>query len=182
MPGATPIFGIPYPCANEVVDAASFQDFADAVDAALTTLNTLSAYALARPTAKVFNSAPQVIVGGVLTVAIFDTEIWDNDGLANLGVNNNRFTVQTDGTYLLTGQTTFTGAGALVSGVVGLSLNGVTHYRIRDMDGTGFRITVDALGLFTCVAGDILRMTLESAGSNATCQSSQMSVRLINRS
>lgn len=181
MPGVTPVYGIPYPCTNDAVTVASFQDFADAVDAALTTLNTLADEALTRPTAKVFNSATQTIVGGVLTTAIFNSEIWDSDNLADLGVNNDRFTIQTPGTYLLTAQTTFTGAGALATGAIGLSLNGVTHYRIKDRDGTGFRVTVDALGLFTCVAGDILRATFESSGSNADCFFSQMSVRLINR-
>lgn len=56
MPGATPNFAIPYPCSGDTIDPGVFEDFADAVEAALTTV------AMAAEAARI---RPRILVTGV---------------------------------------------------------------------------------------------------------------------
>lgn len=72
MPGLTPTFSIPYPCAGENIDPQVFQDFADAVDNALVTVEGLRNFAAQRPSGAVDASGTTVPVG-VATPMTFDS-------------------------------------------------------------------------------------------------------------
>ena len=107
MPGVTPVFAIPYPCAGEIIDAGVFQDFADGVEAALSAVDTLSAAALARPNAAIKNTAGQSIAFGAATALTLPTTDFATGVTAAAG----GFTILTNGIYMLTleaGSTTST--------------------------------------------------------------------------
>lgn len=72
MPGLTPTFSIPYPCAGETIDPQVFQDFADAVDNALLTVQGLQNLADQRPSAASDASGSSVPVGAA-TPMTFDS-------------------------------------------------------------------------------------------------------------
>jgi len=182
MPESTPIYGITYPCATDVIDAAAFQTFANDVDSAIATVNAVSTDALNRPAARIINFGMQALVNGASTAAIYDTEVFDNDGMANLGVSNDRLTVQTAGTYLVMGNTRIDGA-PIQSASVGLFKNGTINYRAKEGDATGFlQILVGIAGVFDAVPGDFFQAFLIYRGGGAgNATFTELSARMVNR-
>ena len=53
MPGTTPNFSLPYPCAGETFDPAIFCEFSDALDAALVTVIANADFVANRPYARI---------------------------------------------------------------------------------------------------------------------------------
>lgn len=94
MPGMTSL-GLRYPFMSEVVDAQSWQDLADDIDAQLTALDVLRDEVLHPQTASVsrFLGSLVGLAANTNGLCTFDTENWDVGGLANLGVNNERLTL-----------------------------------------------------------------------------------------
>lgn len=102
MPGSTGL-GIPYPLETETVTSASVKDLADSVDALLAAAFTSASLNRSRPAALVQrDTGTQSFTSGVaLANVTYTTEAYDNDGMGNLGVNNERLTIQTAGVYAL---------------------------------------------------------------------------------
>lgn len=96
MPGVTPL-GLRYPYQNETVDAQSWQNLATDIDTELTVVQGLRTKAFQVPTASVGNSGSDVLpvttASGATTFMLYNVVNWDNAGLTNLGVNNDRITV-----------------------------------------------------------------------------------------
>lgn len=103
MPGTTPSHSIPYPLMTEVVDSASVKNLADSVDALLNTAITTATSYTKRPAALVKRDSgtQSFATGAGLANLTFTTEHYDNNGMGNLGTNNERITIQTAGVYLL---------------------------------------------------------------------------------
>lgn len=184
MPESTPIYGIPYPCLTDVVDAAAFQDFADAVDAALAAVNVVATEALNRPAATVLQlGAPLALAVGVTTTATYNTEVMDNDGMGNLGVANDRLTVQTAGTYLVTFNATIsTNGGVLTAGSVALGRSGSILYRKKDGNPLNSSVSLNIAGVFDAAVGQTFSGHLVYAGTVAgEATLAQLSARLVNR-
>lgn len=112
MPGSTSL-GIPFPLQGETVDAASWQDMADAVDALLSQLDTLRDLATSKPSASISGGTVVTATGVNGTVTGFTDVDWDTGGYADLVTNPDRVTVPA-GVYWaicegsLTGYTTTT--------------------------------------------------------------------------
>jgi len=161
MPDATPNFGIRYPCAGETIDAAVFETFATDVEAAIALVDAEMTRALHRPAVRLQRGlASQSITVATTTDATYDTESFDNDSMGNLGVNNDRATIQTAGVYLakfwvsqMSAFTTITSTSVLIS------QNGLTRWQKKGPQGA----TVTAipwlaiLGVLECAVGDIIR-------------------------
>lgn len=73
MPGLTPNFFIPYPCAGETITPAVFQNFANGVESALSTVDALNAQAVDRPRASMYNGTGLSIATTVLTTMTYPT-------------------------------------------------------------------------------------------------------------
>lgn len=104
MPGASPGLALPFPFENETVDALSVKNFADAVDAALNSSITAGTLTTKRPAAliKRTTGTQSFASGAALANLTYTTEMFDNDGMGNVGVNNERLTVVTAGVYMIT--------------------------------------------------------------------------------
>lgn len=182
MPESTPIYGIPYPCPGETIDPDVFADFADAVDAAMTSVAAISVEAGTRPNAKVHRVGADVLVAGVALQATFDLEAYDNDGMANVPAVD-ALTIQTAGTYLVIGASIIsTSGGTFTAAEVSLRQNGTTRYIRRDNSGDLSDASMYVSGLIDCVPGDVLTLFNQkygSAGGNAT--NSSLSARMTNR-
>jgi hypothetical protein len=156
---ATPNYGIVYPCSGSQIDCDVFAEFTDSVQSALMSLDTLQAQAQSMPSASIRrNSGSSPLTINVATSVQFDQEEWDNDGMANLGANNDRLTVQTPGIYMVMfhGQQggTFT---TLTSQAASLALNGTTWYRKKQGSTTNRNFPTQVFGLLECAAGDIIQ-------------------------
>ena len=61
------------------------------------------------PSALISRVTTQSIPDSTITYVQFTAEGWDTDGIANLGTNNDRLTIQTPGLYLVTGNAALAG-------------------------------------------------------------------------
>lgn len=162
---STPNWAIPYPCSGDNIDCTIFEDFTVAIQTAITTLDTLTTTALRRPTAKITGSG-QAIAAGATTNATFSSEEFDTAAMANLGVNNDRLTVTSDGMYMITAWSDlgspFT---TMTSNSVAISVNGTIIYRKKNSSDTNLDMNVTVTGLYNCVVGDIIRMPILWTGT-----------------
>lgn len=117
MPLNTPR-GYPYPVYTDPADfTTQVGNFANAVDTDVENQATLISDALNYPSARVLATANQAVAVNTDVRCTFATEEYDNDTMANLGVNNDRLTIVTPGIYLVTAEVNFLSNGnATVNG------------------------------------------------------------------
>lgn len=173
MGGTTNSQAFRYPYIDEVVTDVSTKNLADDIAAKLTTpqdVNRLAA--LKRPVAKAARIlSSQNIADGVATTITFDTEVYDTDGLINLGTNAQRITVPAGktGIYYVVGRVEVAGGGAWSVGELLVAKNGGTWARRK------YFAPVDVLlckGLvFMGGAGDFLEMQIIHTGGGTTAAS-----------
>lgn len=107
MPLNTPR-GYPYPVYTDVANpTVQIGNFATAVDTDVQAQAARITAALNRPSVRVTATANQSITANTDTFATFATEVYDNDSMGNLGVNNDRITFTTAGIYLVTAEVNF---------------------------------------------------------------------------
>lgn len=172
MGGTTNSQAFRYPYLNETVTDVSTKNLADDIAAKLTTpqdVNRLAA--LKRPVAKASRIASQNIADGVATTITFDTEIYDTDGLINLGTNAQRITVPAGktGNYYAVARCEVAGGGAWSVGEILILKNGGTWARRK------YFAPVDVLlckGLIQMGgAGDFLEVQIIHTGGGTTAAS-----------
>ena len=163
MPASTPIFAITYPCGGDTIDPDALATFARTMDAALAQGMADLAQATNRPNAQISATAIQTVAINTATNLTFDTEAYDNDGMATLATSNDRLTIQTDGAYFVWGTFRLSdGFATLTSGAAILTVNGVERARhISTSDDIDFELTVP----LDLVAGDILRLQARWTGT-----------------
>lgn len=164
MPGSTTPNSLPFPFLLETVDSDSVRLLAEAVDTNLNSRVVTATAAAKRPAALVMrDSGTQSFASGAAMANLtFTTEKFDNNGMGNLGTNNERLTIQTAGVYLVTGRvrlvTSPNDIGVLV---LTITLNGtvVAGYKQRlaeEMNCTLVR---------PLVATDVLRLQFSWSGA-----------------
>lgn len=154
MPASTPIYGIRYPCANEVISPTDFANFANDVANALSTVEAAKQSAVNRPTAKVSTTVAQNIATNVNTLMTYDQAVFDNDNMADLAVAPSRLTVQTSGTYFVTHTSFINAVGTSTAFAAAVTLNGTITYRQKNSNGNNTYMYVTVGGLIDAVAGD----------------------------
>lgn len=123
----TPNRGIRYPGLEELAKVAFLRVMAEDVDTAITKTEALRATALRRPRARAWRATGSASITKNTWTALtgFDTVLYDNNGQANLGVNNDRLTAQTAGLYLYVGTAQgSTGGSAMGEGRISVVRNG----------------------------------------------------------
>lgn len=149
MPGTTSL-GIRYPYQNEVVDAASWQDMAEDIDALMTDLETLKDLARLRPSASITGGAAATATNnnGIPTGY---TLVWDTGGYSNLGVNPDRLTVPS-GVYWGVTSGFLSGATTVTAKRVGLLHNSIVWgaQTVDILTGTGNGAISPGSGMIVC--------------------------------
>jgi len=168
VPGLTPNVSLRYPLYTEPVDGAQqIKNLADDINAALLATQTSIGAITARKSAVVLATTNQANPNTVATIMTYVSEILDNDNMANLGVNNDRLTVQTNGLYLV--QTTVL-MPAAANGKRRLELlkNGtVMASQQRENAGAGAEVRLNLCMLVAGVATDFFqaRSSQDSGGA-----------------
>lgn len=181
MPGATTNFAIPYPCAGETIDCTIFEAFTQAIQDALTGLDSQSVDVLNRPAASVTGGGQNIAVN-VSTNATYTSESYDNDNMADLTVNNDRLTIVTPGMYMITGYSSLgSGFTTITSNAVAITVNGTVLYRKKNSSDTNLAMNVTVTGLVNCLAGDIIRTSIlwTGTGGPVSTFTSTLSARLV---
>lgn len=160
MPGSTAVYGIPYPCAGENIDCAVFEAWADAIQAAITSVRVLESDAANRPSARASGTNQSPFVANTLTSVVYQTEDYDNDNMVNLGADTSAFTIQTAGWYLFSSFVEIINSAGQTSHALSLSQNGTVLYR-RKMSTPAVNANptpgLQVLGLINCAAADVIR-------------------------
>lgn len=160
MPGATPVFAIPYPCAGENIDCTVFESFTDAIQSAVDSVRVVESQALNRPSARATATAPQAgFVANTPANLVFQVETYDNDNMIDLAVDNTAITIQTAGWYVFAASCNNTVQATITSDALALSQNGTVVYRRKysqaaaNAQAPGLQV----VGLFNCAAADVIR-------------------------
>lgn len=185
MPGVTPVYGITYPCSGETIDPAALQTFASTLDAALLRgAGELSA-AANRPNAQVryaIGSASQTVAFNVVTNVTYAAELYDNDNMADLAVNNDRLTIRTGGVYAISSTFSLSNVTTLTGLTLIITVNGVEigRWKTRVVVGGTFGECTLALPV-DVQPGDIVRTQIlwTGTGGPGTISNNSMSASLL---
>lgn len=104
MARTTPGKGIRYPLLTDAPDPNALMAFAFDLETIANAEDALRVTALTQRGALIQNSVVPSVAKGVAVKFTFDTSVFDPQGFANLGVNNDRFTITKPGLYLFGGQ------------------------------------------------------------------------------
>lgn len=163
MPGLTPNFAIPYPCAGEVIDPIVFQDFADGVEAALAAVDALSDDALHRPNAATRNTGQSIAAGAAAGITF--TSVDFADGITTAGSG---FTVNESGIYEVSMECfSSTNTTNVTSEAVNILVAGVIRLR-RKFSATDSPTRMEAInlsGLVSLTAGEALTYQFHWTGA-----------------
>lgn len=185
MPGMTPVFGITYPCGGETIDVDALATFSRTLDAALVAGAADLEAATNRPNAQIryaIGSTVQTVPFNVATNATYAAELYDNDNMADLAVNNDRLTCQTGGVYFisstfsLSNMTTLTGCSLIIT------VNGVEVGRWKNRVITGGTFTECTLAIpVDLFPGDIVRTQVfwTGTGGPANVTNNSMAASLL---
>lgn len=167
MPGTTPTYAIPFPYENETMSAVSVQNLATTVDGLLNTQITAAIAASKYPAALVKrdSGSQSFATGAALANVTFTTEHYDNNGMGNLGTNNERLTVVTAGVYFIAGGVFLDSSNNenITMAELTITLNGtmIAARKGRWTRGLGFGV------MKRLAVADILRMQYRWVGTNS---------------
>lgn len=167
MPGATDVYAIPYPCAGENIDCTVFAAWANAIQAAVTSVRALESDALTRPSARASGTNQSPFVAGTPTNVVYQTEVYDNDAIVDLTVDNTAFTIITPGWYMFASSIETEVSATTTSVSLGLSRNGTVLYRSKHSPnpiGPNPTPGVQVIGLIFCSAADVIRAVYTYTG------------------
>lgn len=153
------ILGIPYPESVEVIDADQVKDLADAIDALFAADILAIQDGLRPPGARVRSTANQAFANATDVTCVFGAEDYDVGGMANLGVNNERLTIQHDGYYLVNGGIRLSATPTTTTELAAwITQNGAGNvlglYRSTGHNAGSVSLSV----VLQCVAGDVIRL------------------------
>jgi hypothetical protein len=178
----TPNWNLPYPCAGDNIDPTIFCDFSDAVDAAMVTLAEQAEFVANRPNARIDRTAnANTFTAGAATTVQYDTEVFDNDGMASLSTSNNSLFVNTPGLYWASfsvgGFATFTTWTRYLMNI--LQAGNSRIYR-KFIVNTAQSIPTDntITGVLVCQAGDTITGNFTFFGTGGPMQMSRASLSL----
>lgn len=183
MPGATPVFGIPYPFETDP-GSVPFGTFVTAIENVVAGTQVLIERKTNLPSAQASFSAAIVAASGVLTTATFTTVNWDlGPGTDLIAAPSTTFRIPFAGVYWLfadecrlTGMTTVNLWDwlILVNGAAGVYQITQRPTTAGSGDGLAFG------GLWLCAAGDLVSLQGSFYGTgNATNIAGRLTVTLI---
>lgn len=169
MGGITPIYSIPYPYIDEVVNATMFQNFANAVDAATSTVNTAINANLDKPQVEVSQLTQAIPLAAQTTINTWASPTRDNTGMYSAAAPD-RITVQVPGVYMVqvSSGTTSIGGGTQTSVLWEVYQNAIRQFAERKNDVNSSALpytTID--GLLVCNAADFIQVTILWTGTGA---------------
>lgn len=164
MPGATPIYGFPYPCVNETVDFTDFSALGNAIDTKLTEVRADANHAVGRYNVSQFGGSQAGIAAGVDTVLTNATA---------------QYVIPEAGLYLAMVDVLITAATTITSSRLRVRLNGVAQFGRTFNHETGLPgwFWQVPSGPLVAAAGDTVSCTFLYAGTGTATVQIYLSVR-----
>ncbi len=172
MGGTTNSQALRYPYIDETITDVSTKNLADDIAAKLTVEDGKRTLALKRYSASANRSAVQAIADTTNVTVIFDNELWDPDGMINLGLQPTRVTVPAVGLYYVNAHCFQPGGTTWNLGQISILKNGTLQCRRRywgDNATTAGPLRLQVTGLIYCSAiSDFFEMQLFHIGGGTT--------------
>lgn len=165
----TPVYGIAYPCSGDTIDPSVLATFATTLDAALTQGQAELEEVTSRPNAQMSATATQNVVINTNTDLTYATEVYDNDGIVDLGVSTSALIIQTAGAYFIWGTFRLVGGFATLTSVnVILTVNGVERGRVitSNDDDINYELSMP----MNLAVGDLVRMQARWTGTGGPAE------------
>lgn len=189
MPANTPNRGYPYPLYTDPNDFPSdIQDLAVAVDADVEALDNAIQAGYNRDSVRVtgpVGGTQAIPTGAAGATVTYSTEEYDNAGMADLGVTNDRITYQQAGFYLVTAHVRFAPGPNTTFGIfAALTSTGTTVAQPAVMSRQGHNtrdtnLTIMAIE-FANSAGDTTRLVVgHNAGVNVNVTRCSLTATLL---
>lgn len=185
MPGSTPVYGITYPCGGETIDPDVLRTFSSSLNNALLQNRYELAEAANRPNAQIRyaigGTAPTAAVNVVTTVT-YAAELYDNDNMADIAINNDRLTIQTGGVYFVSTTFSLSNVTTLTGCTIIITVNGIEVGRWKNRVVTGGTFTECLLTMpVDLFPGDIVRTQVlwTGTGGPASITNNSMAASLI---
>lgn len=167
MPATTPIYAFPYPCPGEVINASSFLNLANAIDAKLLELQADAVFALNRPNVDLDVATTQGIPPGVVTT---------------LTTADSTYTISVAGIWVVlldvsqsSGPTTVTYQRAQVL------QNAVVRFGFTQDSENNIPVNCKPFGAIVAAAGDVITGTFLWTGTGTYTVSTKISAKLLCR-
>lgn len=160
MSGQTSPWNLRYPLYTESTDAATqIQNLANDINTALGTVTTSVNNAVSKKRAQITRTVNQSIPNAVFTNFTFVSEQFDNDNMANLGVDNAALTVVTAGLYWLGARSNWN-PNTTGDRAIRFTVNGLVPVTQRDeTNATGTETTNQSMSaLIYCNVADVIRL------------------------
>lgn len=165
---STPVFAIPYPCSGDTIDAGVIQDWAEGIDAAVSSVDAVATAALNRPSLYAQSPATgQAYATGVAADISFSTVTFAR-GSYTYTLPTTTFIINTPGIYRMSGQV------SMMSSLVATT----TRWRVELRAGTQLAsrlvnfgdlaavvMPLVAEGLFIVTAGTVVTLNLQWIGT-----------------
>jgi hypothetical protein len=113
-------------------------------------------------------SSTQSIANNTTTAVQFDTELWDDNGLINLGTNNDRITIQTSGKYLVVGGLVWDANSSNVRHAI-ISVNGgaIRAHLTNDASSSNQNASLTVSVILDLVATDYVQLSARQGSGGA---------------
>jgi hypothetical protein len=169
MPGTTPVYGLPYPTMNDLVDPATFCNLANAIDALMAGTNALVNARLQNTACRLDAAFAQNVAVNVETALTWQATVppVDNSGMFSSGAPTIT-TVRVAGVYLISISATASGGSPVDTGTrLSLFQNGLRRFsEKRRGTNVGSNLpNVTVFGAIPCLVGDTLDVRLHWTGS-----------------
>lgn len=179
MPGTTSL-GIRYPLQSEIINATSWQNMSEDIDALLTSLDALRDTAVSRPTARISGGTTSVAVNTDVFMSTFNSVDWDTGGYADLGANDDRLTLPS-GIFWCVTKGNISGTTTLAMARTGIVSGGATVWGMQEQDDytstVASTIRSSALVMLTAASTIIqARVRWSGTGGPATCNGQELAV------
>lgn len=176
MPANTPR-GYTYPLYTDLMDpAAQIQELATDIDTDMDSLWDRVTSAYNQPACRVRTSGVnQAVAVNTDVTATYDTELYDNAGMVNLGVSNTNINIVSTGLYLACGRVTF-----LSNGNATINARQVTFVSSGSLGTVGRRCQEGEISVATPVALTVLFWA--ASGTTFTMVQRQNSGAVLNTS
>ena len=167
MPATTPIFGFPYPCPGDTINASVFVNLANAIDAKLLEVQADQVFALNRPNVDLDFSSTQVINPGVVTT---------------LTTTDSTYNITTAGVWVVWLEVRDTVAPATITYQRAQVLqNAVAKFAFSHDSDNNNPVPCRPVGPIVAAAGDVITGTILYTGTGTMTVETKLSAKLLCR-
>lgn len=154
--------GYTYPLYSDPTDfPAQIQELATDIDLDMDSLFDRIIAAKNQPACSISGSVVLPVPSATTVTSTYDTELYDNDAMVNLGVSNTTVTFTETGIYIATARNSFASNGNSLGRQISFVTTGIlgTVARKTIQGETGISVAINLTAVFFATSGDTMTVT-----------------------